>query len=128
MLGTFQHSCLRIEVEATQGQIQTSLMQPGQFCQWLWPQRFSQGLPNELHSGLSFTSYLGPVEVHHQVKEATDHSLHMLLSGGIDGFHEWYWGDQWVQSGLEGVSVLPLNLGQTLVMLRLRLHLEKPSL
>jgi len=42
-----------------------------------------------------------------------------LLSQGIDGFHEWYWGEGWVQSRLEGVSILP-NLGQTLNLLRLR--------
>lgn len=126
MLGTFQHSHLRIEVNATQGQIQASLVQPSQFSQWLWPQRFSQGLPTELHGGLSFSSYLGPIEIHHDVKQVSDHSLHMVLSGGIDGFHEWYWGDQWVQSRLEGVSTLPLNLGQSLIMTRLRQFLQRP--
>ncbi|MEG5215625.1 hypothetical protein QUB48_07680 [Microcoleus sp. ARI1-A5] len=35
-------------------------------------------------------------------------------------FHQWYWGDGWVQSRLEGVSLLPLNLGQTASLLRLR--------
>lgn len=128
MLGTFQHSHLRIEVEATQAQIQASLVQPAKFRHWLWPQRFSQGLPSELHSGLSFHSYIGPVEIHHDVKQVNDHSLYMVLSGGIDGFHEWYWGDQWVQSRLEGLSVLPLNLGQSLVMARLRQFLGQQSL
>jgi hypothetical protein len=127
MIGTFQHSHLRIEIEATQGQIQASLVEPNQFNQWLWPQRFSQGLPNQLHSGLSFNSYLGPVEIHHEVQQVTDHSLHMVLSRGIDGFHEWYWGDQWVQSRLEGVSALPINLGQSLVMFRLRQFLQRPA-
>lgn len=125
MLGTFQHSCLRIEVAATQGQIQASVLHPSQFSRWLWPQRFSQGLPSELHSGLGFTSYLGPVEIYHEVDQVSDRSLHMVLSGGIDGFHEWYWGDQWVQSRLEGVSALPLNLGQSLTMARLRTFLER---
>lgn len=49
----------------------------------------------------------------------------MVLSGGIDGFHEWYWGDRWVQSQLEGISALPINLGQSLVMLRLRQFLSQ---
>lgn len=124
MIGTFQHSRLRIEIAATQAQIQASLVQPSQFNRWLWPQRFSQGLPHELHAGLGFNSYLGPVEIHHEVLEVSDHSLHMVLSGGIDGFHEWYWGDQWVQSHLEGMSVLPINLGQSLVMFRLRQFLQ----
>jgi hypothetical protein len=127
MLGTFQHSHLRIEVNATQEHIQASLVQPSQFRQWLWPQQFSQGLPGKIHSGLSFNSYLGPVEIHHEVKQVDDHSLYMVLSGGIDGFHEWYWGDQWVQSRLEGVSALPLNLGQSLVMARLRQFLQQPA-
>jgi hypothetical protein len=127
MIGMFQHSRLRIEIEATQGQIQASLVQPSQFNQWLWPQRFSQELPSELHSGLSFNSYLGPVEIHHEVQQVSDHSLHMVLSGGIDGFHEWYWGDQWVQSRLEGVSALPINLGQSLVMFRLRQFLQQSA-
>ncbi|WP_017300185.1 hypothetical protein [Nodosilinea nodulosa] len=126
MLGTFQHSHLRIEVEATQGQIQASLVQPGKFSHWLWPQRFSHGLPSELHSGLSFNSYIGPIEIHHEVKQVNDYSLSMVLSSGIDGFHEWYWGDQWVQSRLEGVSALPLNLGQNLAMTRLRQFLQQP--
>jgi hypothetical protein len=127
MLGTFQRSHLRIEVEASQGQIQASLLQPSQFSQWLWPQQFSQGLPKELHRGLTFNSYLGPVEIHHEIKEISDHSLHMVLAGGIDGFHEWYWGDQWVQSRLEGMSALPLNLSQSVVMFRLRQFLQSPT-
>lgn len=127
MLGTFQHSRLRLEVEATQGQIQASLVQPSRFGHWLWPQRFSQGLPSELHEGLRFNSYLGPVEIHHEVKQVNDHSLCMVLSGGIDGFHEWYWGDRWVQSRLEGVSALPLNLGQSLAIARLRQFLQQSS-
>jgi len=124
MLGTLQQSHLRIELDATQAQIKASLLQPGKFRQWLWPQRFAEGLPEELHEGLVFNSYLGLVEVRHQVQQVTDHSLHMILSGGIDGFHQWYWGDQWVQSRLEGVSALPLNLGQTMTMWRLRQFLD----
>jgi hypothetical protein len=46
------------------------------------------------------------------------------LSQSIDGYHEWYWGDGWVQSRLEGISLLPLNLGQTLSLLRLREFLK----
>jgi hypothetical protein len=125
MLGTFQQSHLRIEVEASQAQIQTSLLQPSQFRQWIWPQGFDQGLPHELTEGLVFHSYLGPVEVRHQVQQVNDHSLRLLLAGGIDGFHQWYWGDQWVQSQLEGISALPLNLGQTITMWRFRRFLHQ---
>jgi len=48
----------------------------------------------------------------------------LALSQGIDGYHEWYWGDGWLQSRLEGISLLPLNLGQTLSLLKLRLFLS----
>ena len=49
--------------------------------------------------------------------------LRMILKQGIDGYHEWLWGDGWVQSRLEGISLLPLNLGQTFSLLKLRLFL-----
>jgi len=84
--------------------------------QWLWPQRFAAGCQNSWIKD-SFTR-TGPVAIHHQVEVATQLST-SLLSQGIDGFHEWYWGEGWVQSRLEGVSILP-NLGQTLNLLRLR--------
>ncbi len=120
MLGNFQKSHLRIEVEASATAIRDSLLRPALLQQWLWPQRFAPGLPEELHAGLAFTSTIGPVTIHHQVDVAESNCLRLLLSQGIDGFHEWYWGDGWVQSRLEGVSLLPLNLGQTMSLLRLR--------
>lgn len=127
MLGTFQQSRLRIEIDASREQIQASLIQPGKFRQWLWPQQFTSGLPDQLREGLVFQSYLGPIEVQHEVTQVSDQGLHMRLSGGIDGFHEWYWGDRWVQSRLEGISALPLNLGQSLTMLRFRQFLQQQA-
>ncbi|NEQ31149.1 MAG: hypothetical protein F6K04_09105 [Leptolyngbya sp. SIO4C5] len=126
MLGTFQQSNLRIEVNAPEAAIREQLVLPDQFRQWLWPQRFSAGLPAELTPGLTFSSYIGPVEIQHQVKSVAPNYLEFLLYGGIDGFHRWYWGDGWLQSHLEGRSLFPLNLGQTLNLLRLRQHLEVP--
>jgi hypothetical protein len=120
MLGTFQQSNLRIEIEASEQQIRDSLLCPAQFRQWLFPQTFSDGLPDRLHQGLIFTSWLGPIAVQHEVDRVDTNELRLLMSKGIDGFHEWYWGDGWVQSSLEGVSLLPLNLGQSLSLLRLR--------
>ena len=120
MLGIFQQSQLRIEVEASATAIQDSLLRPVQLQQWLWPQRLTVGMPEQLHQGITFTSWSGPVAIYHQVDVATPNCLRLLLSQGIDGFHEWYWGEGWVQSRLEGVSMLPLNLGQTLNLLRLR--------
>ncbi len=124
MFGNFQQSQLRIEVEASETAIRDSLLRPVQLQQWLWPQRLAAGMPEQLHQGLTFTSWTGPVAIQHQVQVATPICLRLLLSQGIDGFHEWYWGEGWVQSRLEGISLLPLNLGQTLSLLRLRQFLQ----
>jgi hypothetical protein len=120
MLGTFQHSSLRIEVNAKEADIRDSLMRPSQLQQWLWPQQFSPGLPEQFQTGLIFTSSLGPVTIEHYVDVAQPNCLRLLLSRGIDGFHEWYWGEGWIQSRLEGISLLPLNLGQTINLMRLK--------
>ncbi len=120
MLGNFQQSQLRIEIEASASAIHDSLLRPVQLQRWLLGQRFAPGMPEELHSGFEFTTWTGPIAIHHQVSVAKPNCLRLLLSGGIDGFHEWYWGEGWVQSRLEGVSMLPLNLGQTLSLLSLR--------
>ncbi|MCM0590894.1 MAG: hypothetical protein ACSI46_22615 [Gloeotrichia echinulata DVL01] len=120
MLGNFQQSQLRIEIEASADAIHDSLLRPKQLEKWLIGQRFAPGMPEELHPGFEFTTWTGPVPIHHQVNVARSNCLRLLLSGGIDGFHEWYWGEGWVQSRLEGVSFLPLNLGQTLNLLSLR--------
>ena len=124
MLGTFQQSQLRIELEASESAIRDSLLSPVQLQQWLWPQRLTTGMPEQLHQGLTFNSWTAPVAIQHQVDVATPNCLRLLLSQGIDGFHEWYWGEGWVQSRLEGVTMLPLKLGQTLTLLRLRQFLK----
>ena len=120
MLGTFQQSSLRIEVNAKEADIRDSLMRPSQLQHWLWPQQFSPGLPEQFQAGLIFTSSLGPVTIEHYVDVAQPNCLRLLLSRGIDGFHEWYWGEGWIQSRLEGISLLPLNLGQTINLMRLK--------
>lgn len=124
MFGTFQQSQLRIEVEASASAIRDSLLRPDQLRQWLTPQQLSAGLPEQLHQGLTFNSWVGPVTIQHQVDVAEDNCLRLLLSQGIDGYHEWYWGEGWVQSCLEGVSLLPLSVGQTLRLLGLRQFLS----
>lgn len=124
MLGSFQQSNLRIEVEASEATIRDSLLRPDRFRQWLWPQTFSEGLPEQLQSGIIFTGWVGPIAIQHTVDRVELNALRLLMSQGIDGFHEWYWGEGWVQSCLEGVSLLPLGLGQTLSLTRLRLFLN----
>lgn len=125
MFGTFQQTTLRVEVDAPQEIIRDSLLQPRQFTQWLWPQTFSEGLPDVLEEGITFTSYLGPLRVQHQVAEVSPQSVRLLLWEGVDGFHEWCWGNEWVQSRIEGISLLPINLGQSMNLLRLRQFLTE---
>ncbi len=120
MLGNYQQSHLRIEVEASEQIIRDSLLQTDKLRKWIWPERLSPGLPEKLHPGLTFTGWLGLIPIEHEVQVASDNCLRLLLSKGIDGYHEWYWGDGWIQSRLEGISLLPLNLGQTLSLMRLR--------
>ncbi len=120
MFGTFQHSSLRIEVPATEQALRQGLLSTASLQKWLFPQRLSIGLPEELIEGLTFTSQIGPITVQHKVEQVEANTLRLLLSQGIDGFHEWHWGEGWVQSRIEGISLLPLNLGQTLSLLSLR--------
>ncbi|GAB4132115.1 MAG: hypothetical protein Fur0046_01630 [Cyanobacteria bacterium J069] len=129
MFGVFQQSELRIELNASEAAIRDSLLRPEQFRQWLGPETFSQDMGDRLETGMQFTGWLGPVAIRHQVDAIEPNSLRLLLSQGVDGFHEWYWGEGWVQSSLQGISLLPLNLGQTLSLLRLRQYLtrQEPS-
>lgn len=122
MLGNFQQSNIRIEVNAPENAIRDSLTEKKHLEKWMWPQRFVS-LPAKLSPGASFTSFLGLLEIEHQVELLEDNYLRLLLSKSIDGYHEWSWGEGWLQSRLEGVSILPLNLGQTLSLFRLRQYL-----
>ena len=123
MLGNFQQSNLRIEIEASQETIRDSLLKTEQLKQWLFPQTLTSELPETLELGTTFTSKLGFVEIDHTVELLDNNCLRFVLSKGIDGYHEWCWGDGWVQSRLEGISLLPLNLGQTFSLLQLRQHI-----
>lgn len=120
MLGTFQHSQLRIEVEATAAVIRDGLTKIPQLRRWLAPLPLGEGLPEQLLPGVTLRHGIGYLSVTQTVDRVGEDHLRLLLSGSIDGFHEWYWGDGWVQSRLEGISLLPLNLGQTLSLLKLR--------
>ncbi|MDJ0688551.1 MAG: hypothetical protein QNJ41_08570 [Xenococcaceae cyanobacterium MO_188.B32] len=120
MLGTFQQSHLRIEVEANEQTIRDSLLQTDKLSKWMGIANFSSSLPEKLEKGVTFTTSLGLIEIAHEVQTANNHCLRLLLSKSIDGYHEWYWGDGWIQSRLEGISLLPLNLGQTFSLMRLR--------
>ena len=125
MLGSFQKSHLRIEVEASKKILLESLLNTKKLSQWFWISRLEPGIPEKLSAGLTFNSWIGFVEVGNYVDIANDNCLRLLLSKGIDGYHEWYWGEGWIQSRLEGISLLPLNLGQTLSLLSLRQFLSQ---
>lgn len=127
MFGTFQQSHLRIEVNASAQVIKESLSQPEKLKQWLFPQQLSPGLPNELQTGLTFRTYTAGITIQHEIETCTDFCLRLLLSEGVDGYHEWCWDDGWLQSRLEGISILPLNLAQTANLLRLRQFIESVS-
>jgi hypothetical protein len=96
------------------------LLDPKRLQHWYNGVIDPSGLPQRLEAGATFKSWVGPISISHYVESARSDYLRVILSGGVDGFHEWYWGDGWVQSKLEGVSLLPLKLGQTLGLLRLR--------
>lgn len=140
MFGTYQHSNLRIEIEASADKISRSLTEPEKLKTWLRPQQIHLSERDDaagvswsaigataarLAVGQEFESTLGLLKVGHQVEKLSASGVRFLLSGSIDGFHEWQWGDGWVQSRLEGVSLLPLNLGQTLSLARLKYYLQQ---
>jgi hypothetical protein len=124
MLGNFQRSELRIEVPATPSTIRDRLLSPSALTKWLFPQQMKFASQDLLTVGTTFETSFGPVVVKSQVERVDSQCLRLLLSQGVDGFHEWYWGEGWVQSRLEGVSLLPLNLYQTATLLRLRQSLR----
>jgi hypothetical protein len=124
MLGNFQRSELRIEVPATASTIRDRLLSPPALTKWLFPQQMS--FPNQelLNVDTKYRSTFGPVIVDYLVDRLDPQSLRLLLSNSIDGYHEWSWGEGWVQSRIEGISLIPLNLHQTTTLLRLRVALK----
>jgi len=124
MLGNFQRSELRIEVPATPSTIRNRLLSPLALKKWLFPQQMSFSSQDLLTVGTKFETSFGSLVVGSQVDRVDSQCLRLLLSQAVDGYHEWYWGEGWVQSRLEGISLLPLNLYQTATLLRLRQSLK----
>ncbi len=124
MFGKFQQSHLRIELEATESVLFEALTNRELLKKWLPIQYFASGIPTRLVPGVSFTTGVGLLSVFHQVDLVNENCLRLLLAGAIDGYHEWYWGEGWVQSKLEGISLFPLSLGVTLSLLSLREFLK----
>jgi hypothetical protein len=124
MLGNFQRSELRIEVPATASTIRDRLLSPPSLTKWLFPQQLNFSSQNLLTVGTKFEAVFGLVIIQSQVDRIDSQCIRLLLSQGIDGDHEWSWGEGWVQSRLEGISLVPLNLYQTATLLRLRRSLQ----
>jgi hypothetical protein len=125
MFGTFQQSNVRVEIDATGDRLRDCLTRPRTLRQWLKVQRFPSGLPEVLSPGTSFVSYGGwVIPIQHTVEVVDSHRLRLLLSQGIDGFHEWMWGDGWVQSRIEGISLLPIGAGQMVSLMLLKQYVK----
>jgi hypothetical protein len=122
MFGTFQQSQLRIEIAASAEQLSRAILEPTHLRRWMLPHVLFSNLSGELRPGLVFTSWLGPIPVEHQVERVEADSVRFILSRTVDGFHEWYWGEGWVQSCMEGISLAPLHLGNTSALLRLKVY------
>jgi hypothetical protein len=124
MLGNFQRSELRIEVPATPSMIRDRLLSPPALTKWLFPQQMKFASQDLLTVGTQFETSFGPAIVKCQVDRVNSQCLRLILSQGVDGYQEWYWGEGWVQSRLEGISLIPLNLYQTATLFRLRQSLR----
>ncbi|MFN4279545.1 SRPBCC domain-containing protein [Thermosynechococcus sp.] len=124
MLGRFQSSHVRIEVPATAEQVRDYLTQPAQLRQWLWPLRL-QTTGDRLQVGETFTGEFLGLKLEHRVELLTEGRLVLVLRQAVEGWQEWSWGDGWVQSCIEGVTPLPLELGQTFLLWRLKSALNE---
>jgi len=121
MWGNFQSSQLRIEVKAKADKLRESLVNPQQLSKWFFPLQIKLNhVSDTFQQGDRFITSLGLLEIDNQVDLINDNCLRLILSKGIDGYQEWIWGDGWIQSRLEGISLLPINLAQTFNLLRLR--------
>jgi hypothetical protein len=116
MLGTFQQSTVRVQVAASGALLRRCLTEFALVRQWAWLQNFPTDLPATMSRGLVFDSFFGPVRLGHRIEQLDDDELHMVLWGGVDGHMRWQWGDGWLQSTVEGVSLIPLALGQTTLL------------
>jgi len=120
MLGFYQHSQDRLVVNASRQQIEHSLTDAEQIQTWIRPQALDPNFPMVLTPGVIYKSAWGVITIAHEVTELNDRCLKLVLSEGIDGFHYWHWDDGWLESRLEGVSLLPLTLLHHYVLFRLR--------
>lgn len=126
MLGSFYTCQLRLEVPLSAAAIRPWLTEGDRLGQWLWPltPHTEGGEPViQLREGDRFATGIAPLRLHHEVITLGEDHLRLRLSGAIDGYHEWCWGDRWLQSHLEGISLLPCGLLHNALIWQLRQHL-----
>lgn len=128
MFGKFQKSELRIEVKAQEETLKDSFLNIDKLKQWFLPLKWNKNQKKKLSQGDTFSLFIGLIEIKNKVELIDNNCLRLILSGGIDGYQEWSWGDGWVQSRLVGVSVLPLSLAQTLNLLNLKFFINNTKI
>ncbi|NJL97452.1 MAG: hypothetical protein HC924_00765 [Synechococcaceae cyanobacterium SM2_3_2] len=111
MLGSFQQSTLRLEMDASAATLERCLKETALLRQWLWPQQLQEGIPEQLQTGIEFESWIGPVRIGHRVEQCFANQLQVSLWGGVDGMSEWVWGNGWAQLRVEAISLMPLSPG-----------------
>ncbi len=127
MLGSFQHSTLRLEIDASTETLDRCLTETGLLRQWLWPQQLEEGIPERLEQGVMFESSLGPIRIGHRVERRAEGQLQVSLWGAMDGISEWAWGNGWAQLRVEAVSLLPLSPGVLLSLAHLQIFAPQLS-
>ncbi|MGK7911041.1 MAG: hypothetical protein AB4050_06080 [Synechococcus sp.] len=127
MFGRMQTATVRVAVDASAAQLQQYLTESALLRQWVWPQQLEAGGPDRLSEGTEFYSCLGPVRIGHQVRSLDVDRLELALWGAIDGWNEWRWGDGWVQLHVEGVSLLPLDIGLNVALRSLQRFVSSQS-
>ncbi|MFQ3583453.1 MAG: hypothetical protein SNJ85_00765 [Cyanobacteriota bacterium] len=120
MLGTLQSSTIRVEVKAGSSTLRRCLTEMELLRQWIWPQQLQGSLPENLEMGSTFNAQWGPISIMHQVETLLPERLRLLMWGGADGYCDWLWGNGWVQLRVEAVSLLPLGMGQLLILRQLQ--------
>lgn len=123
MFGHLQHSALRIELQATTNQIRWALVEPEALRHW-WFAGWPSGDEGVLIPGKVVELWWGVLPIRAQVRELRSAHLRWQFSQGVDGLQTWYWGEGWVQVQLDVVSFLPLGVGQTVQLWRLRDYVQ----
>ena len=130
MFGRMQVATVRVAVDVSAEQLSRYLTDTTLLRRWVWPQQLEAGGPEHLSEGAEFYSRWGPARIGHQVRALGNDRMVLALWGAIDGWNEWRWGDGWVQLHVEGVSLLPLQIGLNVALhslqrfVRSQQHLE----